>query len=266
MSLVVVRGTLVWTDATGAIWTMPTAGGTPRELSNQHSHGFAFHVALAGDRVIATTKRDVFDVGVPDGPVVPRHLGLAENPEAIVTDDAAAYVTLFQRDGVFRIPLAGGPPTKLFEFRRGVLAHHGATLYAASYATGEVVAAATAGGAPKPIAHGFVRPTAIAVDDRYAFVYTERDEQLHRVELATGATITLASGLHNSDVLVGDGDWIYTYSWPGKLVRIAKSGGEPQVIAADLGSPYGLAIADDAIFVTSRDQRKIIRFSKSALR
>ena len=262
MSVVVAGDTLVWTDGAGAIWTMPSAGGQPAQLTEQHSHGFMFHPVVAGGDAFVSTKRDFVRVTLPRGPVTKLGLALAEDPEEVVADAQSIYVTLFKRDSVMAIPASGGAAKQVMTFRRGVLAQHGATLYAISYATGALVGVPVTGGKPKQIARGFVRPTALAVDDAAAFVYTEKDKTLRRVELATGAASVLAKDLENSDDLVSDGVWLYTFSWPNQLLRIAKDGSRRDVLADDLASPYHIAVDERAIYVVSRDQGKIIRFAK----
>ncbi|HEY5925641.1 MAG TPA: hypothetical protein VIV11_28340, partial [Kofleriaceae bacterium] len=201
-------------------------------------------------------------VRVEAGGVKKLGLALPEDPEEVVADDRAIYVTLFKRDEVMAIPVRGGSPSTLMTFRRGVLAVHGGTLYAVSYASGVLVAVPTTGGKQRTIAKGFVRPTALAVDDTHAFVYTEKDRTLRKVELATGATSVLATALENADDLVGDGAWLYTFSWPSTLLRIAKDGSRRDVLADDLKSPYHIAFDAQAIYVVSRDQNKIVRLRK----
>jgi outer membrane protein assembly factor BamB len=259
-SLVVANGTLVWTDSAGAIWSMATSGGTPKQLSEQHRDGFMFHPVVAGGRVFVSTKRDV--VRVDGDRVTKLGLALPEDPEEVVGDEQGIYVTLFKRDDVMAIPLGGGAATKRFAFKRGVLAVHASNIYAVSYTTGVLVAAPTSGGAPRTIAKGFVRPTALAVDDTHAFVYSEKERTITRVELATGATNVLARDLENSDDIVSDGAWLYTYSWPRTVLRIAKDSGATEVLADDLKSPTHIAIDADAIYVVSRDQNKIVRLLK----
>jgi len=48
---------------------MPATGGEPRQLSDQKHPDFAFHVFAAGDAVLATSRKDVLRVTLPDGPV-----------------------------------------------------------------------------------------------------------------------------------------------------------------------------------------------------
>jgi hypothetical protein len=262
MALAVVGDVLVWTDSAGAIWTMPALGGEAHQLSDQHGLGFTFRPVVAGGQVFVSAKRDFVHVTLPAGPAAKLGLALPEDPVHIAGDDRFIYATLFQRDTVLAIPVGGGAPRPLAKLRRALLALHGDTLYAISYSTGQLVAIPTAGGATRTVAKGFVRPTALEVDGTAAFVYTEKDETLRRVELATGATSVLASGLVNADDLVGDGAWLYTFSWPNRFVRVAKDGSRTEVLADDLKSPYDIAVAADAVYVISRDQNKIVRLRK----
>ena len=64
-----------------------------------------------------------------------------------------------------------------------------------------------------------------------------------------------------------DEAWVYTRSW-GKthsLLRVPKAGGAPQTIVDGLRSPYRIAIDARAIYVTSRDDRRIVRIPKASL-
>lgn len=270
MSLIVSGGYLYWTDSTGAIWSMPSDGsGTPKQLSDQRTPNFAFRLFTAGDQVLATSRKDLLRVASPDGPVTLAGVkGLLDNPEEATGGSGFAYVTVFKRNEILRASSAGGDTVKkLTTLPRGVLGLHGDTLYAASYSTG-VLVEIPANGALRTIARGFNRPTSVAADATYVFVYSERDKTLTRVEIASGAMTVLARDLENSDDLLSDGPWLYVFTW-GKapaLLRIAKDGSRaPQVIASDLKSPYRIAADADAIYVTSRDQNTIVKLAKSAL-
>jgi hypothetical protein len=271
-TVIVSNDRLVWIDTAGSIWTMPTpapaadTSASARELSDQRSIGFAFQLATAGDAVYATTRAGLVHVALPSGPVTSIAAALPGAAEEVISDGNAIFVTLFKRDEIIAITPPATART-LGKLRRGVLAEHGDTLYAISYSTGALVAIPKAGGKPRPIARGFVRPTALAADATHAYVYTERDRTLRSVDLATGAQTRLADGLVNSDDLVADGRWLYTYSWdrPGgaRLVRVAKDASTTETLADDLASPSHIAIAADAIYVTSRDQNKIVRLRRS---
>lgn len=259
MSIVASGDVLVWTDAMGKIWTMPSTGGTPREIAVDD---FAFKVVAAGAGIVASTRKDLMRV---DGARATKlGLKLAEYPEDIVADDAAVYVTLFKKPQILRI--TGTQVQTLGELPRGVLAVHGDTLYAASYATGVLVAIPKTGGKPRTIAKGLVRPTALAADATAVFAYSEKDKTLSRIDTASGETKVIARGLVNSDELVADGEWLYTRSWDkgntGSLVRVAKDGSVQEPLGADLAAPYNIAVDRDSVYVTARDAAQIVRFAK----
>ncbi|HEU0035672.1 MAG TPA: hypothetical protein VFQ53_33905 [Kofleriaceae bacterium] len=273
-SLVVTGDAVVWADTLGAIWTMPVTGGEPAQLSDPRTAGIANTLVVAGDRVLATSRRGLLDVRVPGGPVTKLAVSaLPDQPESCAADSDSVYLTIFKRDEVVRVPVAGGTLDKLATAKRAVLAVHADTLYLASYTTGTLSALPVGGGRPRTIATGLAHPTALVVDDRHAYIYGEADRTVRRVELATGTSSALADGLDNADVLVLDGDWLYTRTWGnggrGRVLAIARDGSRPtKTIAEDLGSPSDIAADAHAIYVTTRDDRamtgSIVRFEKSA--
>jgi DNA-binding beta-propeller fold protein YncE len=174
---------------------------------------------------------------------------------------------MFKRPEIMRVPAAGGEATKLAELPRAVLALHGGTLYAASYATGVLVAIETATGKSRVVARGLGKPTAIAADATYVYASCEADGTLRRIDAATGATTELARGLVNSDDVELDGDHVYTRTWGARpaLVRVAKDGSRPRELVAELPTPTDIAFDAAGVYVTSRDGRQIIRLEKAAL-
>ncbi len=267
MSVVSTGSALVWTDAAGAIWTMPE-GGTPKQLSDQKHPDFAFSLLLAGDQVFATARHGILRIELRRGEVTQLAItGLPDQPEEAVADAGHLYVTIFKHDDVMRIPVGGGKAERIGSVSRGVLGLAGSTLYIASYATGTLSALSTEGGAARPVAKGLPRPTGVAADGTHVFVYCETDRALRRIDATTGESTILARDLINSDRIVIDGDWIYTRSWGPRhsLLRIPKSGGPAQTLADDLRSPYRIAIDADSVYVTSRDDRRIVRLAKARL-
>jgi hypothetical protein len=268
MSVVSTGTRLVWTDQAGAIWTMPATGGDKQQLSDQKRPDFAFSLLLAGDTVLATSRHGVLRVALPAGPVTKLDIsGLPDQPEDSVADAGYMYLTIFKRDDVVRVPIGGGKAEKLATISRGVLGLHDKTLYIASYSQGTLSALPVTGGTPRVIARGLPRPTAVAADATHAYVYCERDRKLRKIDVVTGESIMLATDLINSDDVVVDGDWVYTRSWGAShsLLRIPKAGGPPQTVVDGLRSPYRIAIDARAIYVTSRDDRRIVRIPKATL-
>jgi hypothetical protein len=268
-SVALAGGSLVWTDIAGGIWSMPAdGGGAPRQLSDQKTPGFAFHLFTAGRQVLATSRGDLLRVGVPDGPVTLAKIrGLVEYPLEAAADASFIYLTMFKRPEIMRVPAAGGAATKLAELPRAVLALRGDTLYAASYATGVLVAIATATGRTRVVARQLAKPTAIAADDTHVYAYCEQDQTLRRIDVATGATFELARGLVNSDDVELDGGYVYTRTWGARpaLVRVAKDGSRPRELLAELPSPTDIAIDDGGVYVASRDGNRIVRLDKAQL-
>ena len=104
---IAIRGDeMFWTDSAGSIWTMPSTGGTPRQLSDQRSPDFAFKLVAAGDTVIGSTRKDLLRVAETVTKLNIR--GLVEYPEEIVADEAFVYVTMFKKSQIMRIPVGGG--------------------------------------------------------------------------------------------------------------------------------------------------------------
>jgi len=272
MSIAVVGDTLMWTDSAGALWSMPKRGGRMLQLSEQHQPGNPFFQNLAphAGHIVAALEGDLVSVDPPQGPLSRMQLGLGTDQLLeLASDGDAVYATSYETNHVYKI--RAGKATKLLDHRRAGIALRGDTLYALSYSTGVLVAVKTSGGTPRTIATGLPKPTGFDVDDANAYAWCEKDGTLRKVDLETGKHTVLAKdGLDNSDNLVVDGDWIYLYTWggprAGKLLRVAKDGSQTQVIADQLSAPYDIAIDDEAVFVSVRDDDKILRFEKSAIK
>jgi hypothetical protein len=273
MSMTIAGDTLMWTDPAGSLWSMPSHGGKQIELSHQHLPDRPMYMNLAahaGD-VIASRRGDLARVKPPDGPVVPLGLDLGDDSLLeLVSDGTAMYATSFlNRSAIYKI--VDGKKTKLLDLRSASIAVVGDTLYAVSYSSGQLVAIKTSGGAPRTIARGLAKTTGFAVDAKAAYVWGEKDSALKRVDLKTGKVkVLLDKDLSNCDILAVDGDWVYAHSWLGEgastFVRVATDGSQVQVLANDLTAPYDVAIDDEAVFVSDRDQNKIIRFDKRAIK
>jgi hypothetical protein len=263
--MVLHHGTLVWADLAGAIWTMPADGSNkPKKLSDQHREGLASHPFVAGDRVLAKAGKQLLAIQVPDGPVSPVKItGLPGQPEDLVGDGHGIYVTVFEHPQIYRVPVGGGTAKHLLDVPRGILALHGDVLYVASYETGAVVAVPTSGGAPHTIARRLAHPTALAVDDSAAYVYTEADQRIQRIELNGGAISVLGEHFNNSDELEVADSVLYTVSWPSKVQRLAnKAGGSPTTLADDLHTPRAVVSDDRWVYVTTDEPPRIVRLAK----
>jgi hypothetical protein len=262
MDLVLHRGTLVWADLAGGIWTMPADGsGPPKQVSEQHRDGFAGHPFVAGDRVIAKCGKGLLAIEVPGGAVTRINVtGVPDLLENVVGDGSTIFFSVFDHNQVMRVPVTGGAAQLVLEAKGAVLALHGPALYIASYGTGDLLEVPIAGGAPRTIARKLKRATALAVDDAAAYIYTEGDQRLIRVDLATGATKVLGEHLVNSDEVELAADAIYTVSWPYKLVRLpVVPGAEPTTLTDKLFQPRGVVHDERFVYVTSDQPPRIVR-------
>lgn len=261
MELVLHRGTLVWVDLAGALWTMPVDGTTaPKQISEQHRDGLATHPFVAGDLVLAKNGKDLLALELPGGPVTRIHVtGTPAMFEEVVGDQDAIFVTVFQHDQILKVSIGGGAVQHVADAKKALLALRGKTLYTLSYATGELVAIPRDGGTSHTIADKLDHPTAFVVDDKAAYVYTEGNRRVARIDLATGASTVLGDHLDNSDELVLAGDFLYTVSWPDKLVAIPTAGGTVQTLADHLFQPRGVAVDDRWVYVTSDRPARIVR-------
>jgi len=262
MDLVLHRGTLVWADLAGAIWTMPADGSRPpKQVSEQHRDGFAAQPFVAGDRVMARCGKGLLAIEVSSGAVT--HVPITGVPdvlEDVVGDGSTIFFTILNHDQVMRVPITGGAAQHVLEAKNAVLALRGPTLYVASYGTGDLLEVPTAGGAPRAIARKLNHATALAVDAAAAYVYTEGSQRLNRIELATGATTVLGEHLDNSDEVELAADAIYTVSWPNQLVRLPKVAGAGRATLTDkLFQPRGVVHDERFVYVTSDQPPRIVR-------
>ena len=272
MSIAVVGDTLMWTDSAGALWSMPKRGGRMLQLSEQHMPGEPFYqnIVLHAGKLVAARRGDLATVPPPQGPPTVMELGLGNDQLLeMVSDGTAVYATSYETNKIYRV--ADNKATRLFDHRRAAIDIEGDTLYALSYSTGALVSIKTKGGAVRTIATGLPKPTGFATDALNAYAWCEKDGTLRRIELATGKQATLAKdGLQNSDTIIEDGAWLYLYTWlgpnAGKFLRVAKDGTQMQVIADKLSAPYDIAIDDEAVYLSVRDDNKIMRFQRATIR
>jgi hypothetical protein len=267
--LLIVGKDLYYTDNAGGVFVMPTDGSTPaKELSNQHQGIYAESIVQVGTTILVTLMKGIAKVDGPQGPVKALTVDGYQQAEEVFVDDKYVYMTQFQKNDIVRYPVAGGKLEKITTAKSGLIAVRGDTLFVATYYGGTLVSLPKAGGKTKAIAKGLAKPTAFAVDDKYAFVYSEDKGAVIRVELANGKQTVIAKDLNNSDKVTIDGEWIYVVDWGEKkhsFLRFKKDGTKKEILADDLESPHALAVTNDALYLVSKGQNKIVKFDKSSL-
>jgi DNA-binding beta-propeller fold protein YncE len=262
-ALIIVDGRLVWTDSFGSIWTMPVAGGQGRELANQHDgSNFPMYGALAvvHDTVYASRLGAVAKIALPDGPVTDWAVG-SDDAYALVSDGSSLYGAMF--DGKQIVRFDDGKQTLLARAREVVMTASGSAVYSATFDTGAVAELAPK---QRAIARGIPHPTGFAADDHALYVWSQLDNGLRKVDLATGkVTMLWKSDVGAGDPIAADGDWIYadvTTERGTSLVRIAKDGSQLQVLVDELANPAPIAIDADAIY-TQAGRDTIVRVDKA---
>lgn len=300
--LQLVNGSLVW-RASGTTWMMRGDGtgciaivndGLQRDRENSSDIKTAF--VMVRGRLHALTRNEIVRYGAAaSGPHDRIAIStLPDDPVVVVSDGTFLYTQLFASDAIMRVPLAGGDADVLAELPRGagklgvVLAIHDGLVYAASYATGDLVAIPTTGGALRSIARALPGPRALAVDASGVYVLYQRakqngselEGQLRRIDPRTGASQVLATNLFNGGHVTLDGPFAYVPSRStaygedvahnGKLYKVAKDGSSaPQLLLEDMQDLGPILVDDHAIFVQVVDRHsrtRFIRLDKTSVR
>jgi hypothetical protein len=279
-SLVVVGQQLVWVDSVGSLYTIPIDKSRPaRALYKSDAHGTKRAlISIGRDEVIAGGIPDLVRARLPAGSTQRFHIQrLDEITGDLVADDRFVYFTVFQADDIWRVPLAGGRPTKFHAgSQRPSLALHAGTLYAAGL-DGTLVALPTAGGPPTQLATNTGQRGALVVDDTHLFIANDhpegglepRPETIDRIELATRARTTIAT-FRSIDDLHLEGDWLYAVVTTGKtenttvgqVVRMARDGSRQRDLLDRIETYGTFAFDADALYATSGST--IIRLARTS--
>jgi hypothetical protein len=135
------------------------------------------------------------------------------------------------------------------------------TLYFA--VAGRIVALPKVGGQPRTLyttTHAFGSSEGISVDDSHVYFTHPHAGTLHRVPKTGGPSELLGPAFRAHETIAVDETHVYcvrsgddgTPVPPGDVVRIAKTGGELEVLSAGEGFPHGLMLqGDDVYFLTS---------------
>ena len=279
-SLVVVGRQLVWVDSIGSLYTMPVDNNRPasaRYEADAHGTKRAL-IAIGRDEVIAGGIPDLVRAQLPAGSTQRFHIqGLHDITGDLVADDRFVYFVVFQSDDIWRVPLAGGAPTKFHSgSKRPSLALHAGTLYAAGL-DGTLVALPTAGGPPTKLATNTGQRGKLVVDDTHLFIANDHPEGGHerlpetidRIDLATHKRTTIAT-FRSIDDLHLEGDWLYAVVTTGKTedttvgqaVRMARDGSRQRVLLDRIETYGTFAFDADALYATSGST--IIRLARTS--
>jgi WD40 repeat protein len=200
--------------------------------------------------------------------------------------DAEAVYQADEWEGtIVRFPTAGGAPTVIASRQgepSGLAVDERHAFWVAS-ATERLRRAPKLGGAFGGLATDTKGPARIAVDDTSAFVARSRLEKrddeaiLVRVPKDGGNLTALLRGepSRKPAAIALDADHVYLalavtpereYTEKGTLLRVAKTGGEPETLAADMAPPHSMVLDGDFLYftaATSLKEGEIARMPKS---
>jgi hypothetical protein len=183
---------------------------------------------------------------------------------AIAVDDASVYWTNEYGGTLMRAPKTGGSPERLAGPLQGFVrfvALDADAVYVAAFdrqqPTGAIYRIAKGGGEPAPIVTGQPTIGGLAVDE--TSVYWTTPAGVMKVAKAGGqpAAVVAAGAAGPPIRVLADAQNLYFF-WPketGKytLARVAKTGGEPVVLADPVYATMDLAATDTAIFYFAQE-------------
>jgi hypothetical protein len=116
--------------------------------------------------------------------------------------------------------------------------------------------------APVAIAGTFVAPFGLLVSDSTVYwantAAGEADDagSIGAASLIDGGSGLLASGLNHPNALAEHGGSIYfttgnASATDGRIYRVAKDGGTPELVRGKLANPWGVAVLDDELYFTN---------------
>jgi len=186
----------------------------------------------------------------------------AEQAMAVRLDAGGDAVLVARRGAVERVVLASGAVTQLATPRFAIaLASDDKHVYWSGGLAGVIERVARTGGTPETVAKV---PEAgigeIALDGNHVYFVVLRklgeDGSLARVPLGGGAVELLYTGGRVQGLTLGDSHVFCAVDGgsdgSGKVLRIAKAGGKPDLIADKLTSPWALAALPDGVLVLAQ--------------
>lgn len=111
-----------------------------------------------------------------------------------------------------------------------------------------------AGGAAAKLTSGLVQPDALRVDEARAYwlTYGGQGAGLHAIARAGGAAedlVLAAAPMPLRDLALDDESVFFTNAPAGKVMKVAKNGGAPSVVASNLDGPTSIEVDGADVFV-----------------
>ena len=230
----------------GAVMVVPKAGGTATSIATGQK--YAEGMAVDDGHVYWITEASGADGSVwrasKDGTALVSLASGQLAPSGIAIDDGHVYWANYLAPGDVNALAkgGGGAPTVLTSGGMGLtrVAVDEANVYFLNFYGGTLNRVAKTGGAPTLLATEPGLVGGLAIDGTSLYVTAGAD--VVKIEKATSTATILATTGGPSDVAV-DADSVYfTDAKLGQVLRVAKSGGAPAVLASGQNGPAGIAV------------------------
>lgn len=244
--LAATEAAVYWTRGDGSV-LRATFGSAPEILAAAQNS--------PGDIVVDATR--VYWANLGDGTIV--SAPLEGGPTTIVAPSAGqawslavSATTLSWTDNmtgdVRALSLAGNGPPVLLATTKGAwsIAIDADRVYWSTLFAGEVFSAPLGGGPPTPLVTGFTAPSGLALAGDRLFFGTTNDAGVHAVPIAGGAptALTIKGGFG----IAADDDHVYFGEHDGRLARVPRGGGEPEVLGIGPATPTDIALTSTAVY------------------
>jgi hypothetical protein len=256
----------VWTNP-GRIRRVPRDGGLVQTLAT--SEALPDGLALTSSHVVwANTGGDTIRTVPLNGGAVETlaTVSAGSKPAGVAVSDTHAFWTNWSTGNVQRVALTGGTPEDLSTGNS--LPHRIATdgiyVWWTNIGDNAVRRVDTGGGGGISVADGQDAALGVAIDSANVYWTNQGDRAISRSSFANGAITVLAEAATTPAGIAVDDTYVYfTEGHPtGSVSRVLKTGGTPETLATNQGSPLYIAVDAVSVYWTNREAGQVMRLAK----
>lgn len=244
-----------WVTESGDVARVAKSGGAVQVLATQQLS--PLDLAVDGTSVYwfnLRGRRTTVVYSIPIAGGAPRSMGDIDGiTYGRMTADATTL--WFTKDArLIRVVKTGGV-SEVPGVSTGALTTDGATVFVAK---DHNVVASPGGTTPVLFATGGAVPVDITVDEEAVYWLSANGDLTRAAKTNSGGPGTvLASNLAGATRLTTFGDHVYVTAAgaggsAGRILRVAKAGGAPDILVRDLAAPYGIAVDPTGIYWTEQ--------------